>query len=60
MTPYVQPAVSLVQAGGWSVRVTAYGNTTEIAFPTEQNARSFAEGQAFRLGVAVVEAKPTV
>ncbi|MER9200934.1 hypothetical protein NKH74_17295 [Mesorhizobium sp. M0933] len=41
----------------WSVRVTVNGTTTTVAFTSESYARSFADGQAFRLGVQVAEIK---
>lgn len=40
---------------GWRVNVTEYGRTVELLYPTEAFARSYADGQAYRLGVAVTE-----
>ncbi|WP_245489843.1 hypothetical protein [Mesorhizobium sp. M1A.F.Ca.IN.020.03.2.1] len=49
--------VELVKGQRWTVRVTAYGTTLTFPFEAEQFARSYADGQAFRLGVEVVELK---
>ena len=49
--------VELVRGQKWTVRVTAYGTTLIFPFEAEQYARSYADGQAFRLGVDVVELK---
>ncbi|WP_245498739.1 hypothetical protein, partial [Mesorhizobium sp. M2A.F.Ca.ET.029.05.1.1] len=49
--------VELVRGQKWTVRVTAYGTTLIFPFEAEQYARSYADGQAFRLGVEVVELK---
>lgn len=49
--------VELVRGQKWTVRVTAYGTTLTFPFEAEQYARSYADGQAFRLGVQVVESK---
>jgi len=49
--------VELVKGQKWTVRVTAYGSTQTLPFEAEQYARSYADGQAFRLGVEVVELK---
>ncbi len=49
--------VELVKGQKWTVRVTAYGTTLTFPFEAEQHARSYADGQAFRLGVEVVELK---
>ena len=37
--------------------MTAYGNTLTFPFEAESYARSYADGQAFRLGVEVAERK---
>ena len=50
-------AVEIVRDRKWTVRVTAYGNTLTFPFEAESYARSYADGQAFRLGVQVVEHK---
>ena len=39
------------------LRVTAYGTTLVFPFEAEVYARSYADGQAFRLGVEVAELK---
>lgn len=41
----------------WTVRVPAYSNTLTFAFEAESYARSYADGQAFRLSVEVAERK---
>ena len=50
-------AVEILRDGKWKVRVTAYGSTLTVPFEAEAHARSYADGQAFRLGVEVVESK---
>jgi hypothetical protein len=50
-------AVELVLDKKWTVRVTAYGSTLTFPFEAESYARSYADGQAFRLGVQVAELK---
>ena len=47
--------VELLRGQKWTVRVTAYGTTLTFPFEAEQYARSYADGQAFRLGVEVAE-----
>ncbi|WP_158614564.1 MULTISPECIES: hypothetical protein [Mesorhizobium] len=48
-------AVEIIREKKWTVRVTAYGNTLTFPFEAESYARSYADGQAFRLGVEVAE-----
>ncbi|ESX02351.1 hypothetical protein X768_30740 [Mesorhizobium sp. LSJC265A00] len=48
------------RANKWTVRVTAYGTTLTFPFEAESYARSYADGQAFRLGVEVEELKRSV
>ncbi|MBZ9701017.1 MULTISPECIES: hypothetical protein [unclassified Mesorhizobium] len=50
-------AVEIVREKSWSVRVTVNGVTTTVPFSAESYARSYADGQAFRLGVQVAELK---
>ena len=50
-------AVEIIRNKKWTVRVTAYGNTLTFPFEAESYARSYADGQAFRLGVEVAERK---
>ena len=50
-------AVEIIREKKWTVRVTAYGNALTLAFEAESYARSYADGQAFRLGVEVAERK---
>lgn len=57
MAAHEQHAVEIVRAKEWSVRVTVNGTTTTVPFTAESYARSFADGQAFRLGVQVAELK---
>jgi hypothetical protein len=52
-----QHAVEIVRDRAWSVRVTVNGVTTTVPFTAESYARSFADGQAFRLGVEVADLK---
>lgn len=52
-----QHAVEIIRDKKWTVRVTAYGNTLTVPFEAESHARSYADGQAFRLGVEVAERK---
>jgi hypothetical protein len=44
--------------GGWRVSVKENGRTVEQQYPNEQFARSYADGQAYRLGVVVAEGSP--
>lgn len=55
--PHERHAVEIVRDHEWSVRVTVNGTTTTVPFTSEGFARSFADGQAFRLGVQVAEVK---
>ncbi|TPJ40026.1 hypothetical protein FJ492_10990 [Mesorhizobium sp. B2-5-4] len=55
MAPHEQHAVEIIRERKWSVRVTAYGSSLTLPFEAEEYARSYADGQAFRLGVQVVE-----
>ena len=57
MAPHEQHAVEIVRESKWTVRVTAYGTTLVFPFEAEVYARSYADGQAFRLGVEVAELK---
>ncbi|MBZ9739700.1 MULTISPECIES: hypothetical protein [unclassified Mesorhizobium] len=57
MAPHEQHAVEIIREKKWTVRVTAYGNAITFPFEVEEYARSYADGQAFRLGVEVVEFK---
>ena len=57
MAPHGQHAVEIVEGNTWSVRVTFNGVTKTVAFTAESYARSYADGQAFRLGVEVVKAR---
>ncbi|AZO66234.1 hypothetical protein EOC93_02450 [Mesorhizobium sp. M6A.T.Ce.TU.002.03.1.1] len=57
MAAHVQHAVEIMKGKGWSVRVTVNGTTTTVPFTAESYARSFADGQVFRLGVQVAELK---
>ncbi|MES0100457.1 hypothetical protein [Mesorhizobium sp. M0019] len=57
MTPHERHAVEIVRDKDWSVRVTVNGTTTTVPFTSESYARSFADGQAFRLGVQVADRK---
>ncbi|MES0191128.1 hypothetical protein [Mesorhizobium sp. LSJC264A00] len=50
-------SVELVRDKKWTVRITAYGSTLTFPFEAESYARSYADGQAFRLGVQVAELK---
>jgi hypothetical protein len=50
-----QHAVEIIWDRKWVVLVTAYGNTIPFPFESEDYARSYAAGQAFRLGVEVIE-----
>ncbi|RWB69532.1 MAG: hypothetical protein EOQ50_26255 [Mesorhizobium sp.] len=50
-------AVELIRERKWAVRVTSYGETLTFPFEAEDYARSYADGQAFRLGVQVTELK---
>lgn len=50
-------AVEIIRDKKWTVRVTSYGNTLTVPFEAESHARSYADGQAFRLGVEVAEHK---
>ncbi|MER8956866.1 hypothetical protein NKJ72_20795 [Mesorhizobium sp. M0045] len=58
MAPHEQHAVEIVRTKEWSVRVTVNGATITVPFTAESYARSFADGQAFRLGVQVELRKP--
>jgi hypothetical protein len=55
MAPHEQHAVEIIWDRKWVVLVTAYGNTIPFPFESEDYARSYAAGQAFRLGVEVIE-----
>jgi hypothetical protein len=55
MAPHEQHAVEIIWDRKWTVVVTAYGNTIAFPFESEDYARSYAAGQAFRLGVEVTE-----
>lgn len=57
MAPHEHHAVEIIRDAKWAVRVTAYGNTLTFPFAAEEYARSYADGQAFRLGVQVIEPK---
>ncbi|MER9420536.1 hypothetical protein NKI95_32295 [Mesorhizobium sp. M0306] len=57
MAAHEQHAVEIIRDKEWSVRVTVSGTTTTVPFTSESYARSFADGQAFRLGVQVAEIK---
>ncbi|TPI11229.1 hypothetical protein FJW06_21195 [Mesorhizobium sp. B4-1-3] len=59
MAPHEHHAVELTREGKWAVRVTSFGKTLTVPFETEDYARSYADGQAFRLGVRVTELKRT-
>ena len=50
-------AVELVRDKKWTVRVTAHDSTLTFPFEAESYARSYADGQAFRLGVQAAELK---
>ncbi|WP_292222657.1 hypothetical protein [Mesorhizobium sp.] len=49
--------MEIIREAKWAVRVTAYGNTLTFPFEAEDYARSYGDGQAFRLGVQVIERK---
>lgn len=57
MAPHEHHAVEIVREAKWAVRVTAYGRTLTFPFEAEDYARSYADGQAFRLGVQVTGPK---
>jgi hypothetical protein len=59
MAPHEHHAVELIRESKWAVRVTSYGKTLTFPFEAEDYARSYADGQAFRLGVPVTEMKRT-
>jgi hypothetical protein len=42
----------------WIVSIKENGRTVELQYPTELFARSYADGQAYRLGVSVTEGRP--
>lgn len=50
-----QHAVEIVRGKKWTVRVTVHGTTLCFPFEAESYARSYADGQAYRLGVQVAE-----
>ncbi len=50
-------AVEIIREKKWTVRATAYGTMLTFPFEAETYARSYADGQAFRLGVEVFEFK---
>jgi hypothetical protein len=45
-------------SSGWRVSITENGRTLEQQYTHEQFARSYADGQAYRLGVVVTECCP--
>lgn len=53
-------SVEIVRESKWAVRVTVYGSTLTFPFEAEDYARSYADGQAFRLGVQVTEPQRSV
>ncbi|MER9599795.1 hypothetical protein [Mesorhizobium sp. M0244] len=57
MAAHEQHAVEIIRDKEWSVRVRVNGTTTTVPFTSESYARSFADSQAFRLGVQVAEIK---
>ncbi|MBZ9747763.1 hypothetical protein LB516_21220 [Mesorhizobium sp. CO1-1-7] len=57
MAPHEQHAVEIIREKKWTVRVTAYGSVITFTFESEEYAPSYADGQAFRLAVEVVELK---
>jgi len=57
MADHEHRAVEIVRDKKWTVHITVYGSTLVFPFEAEDYARSYADGQAFRLGVQVVELK---
>jgi hypothetical protein len=55
MVPHEHCAVEIIWDKKWTVLLTAYGSTLVFPFACEEYARSYAAGQAFRLGVDVIE-----
>ncbi len=53
MAAHEHRAVEIMREATWAVRVTVYGTTLTFPFEAEDYARSYADGQAFRLGVQV-------
>ncbi|TPJ66001.1 hypothetical protein [Mesorhizobium sp. B2-7-1] len=57
MAAHEHHSVEIIREAKWAVRVTVYGSTLTFPFEAEDYARSYADGQAFRLGVQVTELK---
>jgi hypothetical protein len=57
MAPHEHHAVEIIREAKWVVRVTTFGKAQIFPFEAEDYARSYADGQAFRLGVQVTELK---
>ncbi|MDX8437859.1 hypothetical protein RFN25_31170 [Mesorhizobium abyssinicae] len=57
MAAHEDHSVEIIREAKWAVRVTVYGSTLTFPFEAEDYARSYADGQAFRLGVQVTEFK---
>lgn len=60
MLDRTKPTVEAYSSGGyWHVRITEAGDARVKSFETEDFAKSYAAGQALRLGVEISPADPS-